>query len=84
LTRRDCPGVFAGKERCAARSGATRKYRDADQRARPGNRKAAGAFWRSAASLVGHDASASLRSSFLALRQNPLRHGGANSRHHAL
>jgi hypothetical protein len=56
LTRRDCPGVFAGKERCAARSGATRKDRDADQRARPGNRKAAGAFWRSAASLVGHDA----------------------------
>jgi len=46
LTRRDCPGVFAGKERCAARSGATRKDRDADQRARPGNRKAAGAFWR--------------------------------------
>ena len=56
LTRRDCPGVFAGKERCAARSGATRKDRDADQRARPGNRKAAGAFWRMAASLVGHDA----------------------------
>jgi len=56
LTRRDCPGVFAGKERCAAPSGATRKDRDADQRARPGNRKAAGGFWRKAASLVGHDA----------------------------
>ncbi|HWU72628.1 MAG TPA: hypothetical protein VN137_04035, partial [Sphingomonas sp.] len=37
-----------------------------------------------AASLVGHDASASLRSSFLALRQNPLRHSGSNSRRHAL
>ena|GEM_PF-4316515 len=56
LARRDCPGVFAGKERCAARSGATRKGRDADQRTRPRNRKAAGAFWRMAVSLVGHDA----------------------------
>ena len=27
---------------------------------------------------------ASLRSSFLALRQNPLRHDGSSSRHHAL
>ena len=84
LTRRDCPGVFAVKERCAARSGATRKDRDADQRARPGNRTAAGPFWRMAASLVGHDAFCIALSSFLALRHNPLRHGGSNSRHHAL
>ncbi|MDB5710861.1 MAG: hypothetical protein JWL96_2931 [Sphingomonas bacterium] len=54
LNHRDCPEPFAGEERRAARAGSPCKRRDDVRRAAQGNREAAGAFWRVAASLVGH------------------------------
>jgi hypothetical protein len=57
---RDCPGPFAGEEQRAARAGSPCQRRDDVRRAAQGNREAAGAFWRAAASLVGHGDAAPL------------------------
>jgi hypothetical protein len=63
------------KSAAQSRSQSYEQASDAVQRALEGDREAARGFWRMAASLVGHDASSIARSSLLALRQNPLRHG---------
>ena len=52
-SHRDCPEPFAGEEWRAARAGSPCQGRDDVRRAAQGNREAAGAFWRVAASLVG-------------------------------
>src|SRR3569623_2878171 len=54
------------------------------QRAAPGNRFAAGALWRTAASRVGHDAISIAPSLFLPVRQNARRLGHCRYRRRAL
>ena len=55
------------------------KRPDAVRCGSPGDPEGAGGFWRTAASLVGHDGLPSLPPSLLAVRQNPLRPGHCGS-----
>jgi len=78
---RDRPEGCVGKEGRTGRSGVSvqaARRRPVQPSGRPP--KGAGAFWRTAASLVGHDETSSLPPSLLAVRQNALRPGHCGDR----
>ena len=81
MIARACSLARSGVQRVAALRARTATQTSGRARATAKRRAPFGA-WQRLSSVTMHYAS--LRSSFLALRQNPLRHGGSNSGHLAL